>query len=193
MSKEILQLPSKKSVRRKTIFNTARVALASGLSFAVISCAQYSAHDSKEQMQNITSPSPITLVAENKNEKLSDFLDNNYTTAGLAAILGIAIGMSVSAYYLGKRHDESMLRALRIAGPLAMAAGASTGLIDSFVIIDRHIPSSLFFASTFLIASQQVINTFEHYKDPKIRIAALSTAAMLTSLGVTAFIAVNRI
>lgn len=193
MSKEILQLRSKKSVRKKTILNSARAALAGGLLFTIISCASDSADSSSEKLQEFTSPPAITLVADNKNEKLSDFLDNNYTTAGLAATLGMAIGMSINAYYLGKRHDESMLRALRIAGPLTMAASVSTGLIDSFVTIDRHIPSSLFLASIFLIAGQQVINTFEHYKDPKIRTAALSTAAMLTSLGVTVFIAVNRI
>jgi len=192
MSREILQLPSKNSVRKKTLINIARTALASGICFTMISCANDSA-DAFDggKPQELTSPSAITLVAKDKNEQLSDFLDNNYARIGLAATLGMAIGMSVSAYYLGKRYDESMLRALRIAGPLAMAASASTGLIDSFVTIDRHIPSSLFLAFTFLIASQQVINTFEHYKDSKIRTAALSTAAMLSSLGVTAFIALR--
>lgn len=189
MSREILQPPSKKSVRKKTFANAARIALASGISFAMISCANDSASANSEQFQKITSPTPTTLVVQDKNEKLSDFLDNNYARAGLAAALGMAIGMSVSAYYLGKRYDESMLRALRIAGPLAMAASASTGLVDSFLTIDRHIPTSLFLAFTLLIASQQVINTFEHYKDRKIRTAALSTAAMLSSLGVTAFMA----
>jgi len=188
MSREILQLPSKNSVRKKTLINTARIALASGISFAMISCASDSANASPEKFQEIASPTPITLIVQDKNEQFADFLDNNYARAGLAGALGMAIGMSVSAYYLGKRHDEAVLRALRIAGPLAMAASASSGLIDSFVPIDRHIPSSLLLASTFLIAGQQVINTFEHYKDPKIRTAALSTAAMLTSLGVTAFI-----
>lgn len=189
MSREILQLSPKESVRKKTLINTARVALASGISFAMISCANDSASANSEHFQQTASPTPITSVVQDKNEKLSDFLDNNYARAGLAGALGMAIGMSVSAYYLGKRHDESMLRALRIAGPLAMAASASAGLIDSFVTIDRHIPTSLFLASTFLIASQQVISTFEHYKDRKIRVAALSTAAMLSSLGITAFMA----
>lgn len=191
MSREILQLPSKKSVRKKTFANTARIALASGISFAMISCANDSASANSEQFQKITSPTPITSVVQDKNEKLSDFLDNNYARAGLAAALGMAIGMSVSAYYLGRRHDESVLRALRIAGPLAMAVSASTSLVDSFVTIDRHIPTSLFLASTFLVAAQQVTNTFEHYKDPKIRTAALSTAAMLSSFGITAFIALR--
>lgn len=189
MSQEILQLSHKESVRKKTLINTARVAIASGISFAMISCANDSASANSEQFQKIASPTPITSVVQDKNAKLSDFLDNTYARAGLAATLGMAIGMSVSAYYLGRRHDESILRALRIAGPLAMAASVSTGLVDSFVTIDRYIPTSLFLASTLLIASQQVINTFEHYKDRKIRTAALSTAAMLSSLGITAFMA----
>lgn len=190
MSQEILQHPSKNSVRKKTLINTARIALASAISLAIISCANDSANDSDgEKLQEFISPSAITLVTDDKNEQFSNFLDNNYARAGLAGALGMAIGMSVSAYYLGKRHDESMLRALRIAGPLAMAASASAGLVDSFVTIDRHIPTSLFLASTLLIASQQIINTFEHYKDRKIRVAALSTAAMLSFLGVTTFMA----
>lgn len=189
MSKEIIQVPKKEFIRKKTIFNAARVALAGGLSFAIMSCAQDSAHDSKEHLQNISSPSPITLINEDKNEKISDLLDNNYARAGLAGTLGMALGMTISAHYLGKRYDESKLHALRVVGPIVMAASASTGLLDSFITIDRHIPISLFLASTLLIASQHVINTFEHYKDRKIRTAALSTAVMLSSLGVTAFMA----
>lgn len=189
MSKEILPLTNKKSIGKKTISNSARVALLAGLSFAMMSCANDSIDISTEKLQEITAPNLTTLIVKDKNEQLSDFLDNNYARAGLAAALGMAIGMSVSARYLGKRHDETMLKALRIAGPLTMAAGLSSGLVDSFVPIDRHIPTSLILASTFLIASQQVANTFEHYKDPKIRAGALATAAGLSSLGVVAFMA----
>lgn len=189
MFKEILQLSSQNPVGKKTFTNTARIALASGISFAILSCANDSANASSgKKLQEFTSPSAVTLVAKDKNERISDFLDNNYARAGLAAALGMAIGMSVSAYYLGKRYDESILRALRIAGPLVVTASVSAGLVDSFVAIDRHIPSSLFLASMLLVAGQQIIHTFEHYKDPKIRMSALSTAAMLTALGVTAVV-----
>lgn len=189
MSKENLPVFNKKAVRRKVIPNSARVALVAGLSFVTMSCVNDSANASIENFHGITSPTPTTLIVKDKNDQFSDSLNDNYVKAGLAGALGMAIGMSVTAYYLGKRHDEAMLKALRIAGPLTMAAGASAGLVDSFITINRYIPSSLFLATTFLIAGYQVKNTFVRYKDPKIRAGALLAAGTLSSIGITAFMA----
>lgn len=221
MSKEVLQpMPGKEPIRRRKILPaTLRSVVLAGSIIALTATHNDSANASPTESQNYYFPPPITIVTKealtnlsaiqispistaesnqeqeetkSKNETISDFLKNNYARAGLAAILGMAVSLTINAHQLGKRHDENKLHALRVAGPLLMAASASSALIDSFITIDGNIPISLFVASTLITGSHQIINTFQHYKNPKIRAAAVSTATMFASFGVTALIAFNR-
>ena len=221
MSKEVWQSIYGKELIRRTggiLPKTASAVVLAGSIFALTAMSNDSVNASSIEFQNDYFPSPITIVTKealtnpsniispisiaesnqeqeetkSKNETISDFLKNNYARSGIAALLGMALAMTATAHYLGKRHDEFKLYALRIAGPIAMAASVSTALVDSFTTIDRNIPASLFLTSTLLIASHQIISAFEHYKNPKIRASATFTAAMLTSLGVTTLVALNR-
>ncbi|MEK7534106.1 MAG: hypothetical protein AAB600_02100 [Patescibacteria group bacterium] len=218
MSKEVLQsTPRKDSVGKRIIPKAIRSAvLAGGFSLALIAASYGSGNVPQAKYENAIVSSVDTLPPTNMQETLtqdifvaspkpkqeqeikskdgviSDVLSNNYARVGLAAALAMAASITINAYQLGKRHDEAKLHMLRVAGPLIMTASASSALIDSFITIDRNIPASLFLASTLLIASHQITNTFQHYKNSKIRASAVFTAAMFVSLGATALIVLNR-
>lgn len=219
MSKEVLQSsPRKDSAGKRIIPKAIRSAvLVGGISLALTAGSYDSGNDFQVKYENeivssvdMLSPTATKealtqdiFIASSKpkqeqeiksgDEKISDFLKDNYARAGLAATIAAAIATTALAYYLGKRHDEMRLRILRITGPLLFFSGVSTTFAKSFTtIIDINIPASLLAGSVLLAASYQTVNAFQRYKDPKIRALALFGGTALTSLGAIGLLALNK-
>lgn len=137
-------------------------------------------------------PSDVSVMKLDQNDKLSDLLDDDQTRAVLVAGLGLTIAATVNSYLLGEKYDDKKKRLLRMAGPAVSTLAAASLLTDSLETISADIPAGLILGSSLFFAAHNIVDTFEHHVDPKIRSSALAAAGFMTTVGLTAFVALSN-
>ncbi|MDO8270107.1 MAG: hypothetical protein Q7T54_05575 [Candidatus Levybacteria bacterium] len=126
---------------------------------------------------------------KDRSNEISDFLDNRQAEISEGVLLLSGVALTLNAYYTGKRYDEKKLHILRVAGPTLLTAAATTALIDSQTPINYAIPAGLALASTYALASTNIISTFERTRDIAIRSTTIAAGGALVAGGATIFLA----
>jgi len=136
-----------------------------------------------------------TLAAEppqpNQSDKISHFLDNDETKIALVfGLLGTTATIA-GAYQLANKYDDKKARLIRMGGPIFAAATTGSLLVDSMTTIPSEIPAGTLVGTALMFAAHNILMTFEHETNIKIKVAAIATATSLVSASIAAFVALS--